>query len=168
MIKKLLVAVLAMAMVIGTMAVSAFAADEVVVRVAGAEGLTGADWSTTENAMTDNGDGTYTITFEGIAAGEYGFKVVKGDSWGDAYNLDGAANGMGDDAKVTVEKDGSSVTITFDGEKAAVTVAEGTADAPADDTPAGDSTAVMGYVVAAVVALAAVVTVISKKRSVEA
>ena len=34
MIKKLLVAVLAMAMVIGTMAVSAFAADDVVVRVA--------------------------------------------------------------------------------------------------------------------------------------
>lgn len=166
MIKKLLVAVLAMAMVIGTMAVSAFAADEV--HVAGDEALTGKAWSTTDNAMTDNGDGTYTITFEGIAAGEYGFKVVKGDSWGDAYNLDGAANGMGDDAKVTVEKDGSSVTITFDGEKAAVTVAEGTADAPADDTPAGDSTAVMGYVVAAVVALAAVVTVISKKRSVEA
>ena len=168
MIKKLLVAVLAMAMVIGTMAVSAFAADDVVVRVAGAEGLTGANWSTTENAMTDNGDGTYTITFKDVKAGEYGFKVLKGDDWGDAYNLDGAANGMGDDAKVTVEKDGSSVTITFDGEKAAVTVTEGTADAPADDTPAGDSTAVMGYVVAAVVALAAVVTVISKKRSVEA
>lgn len=164
MIKKLLVAVLAMAMVIGTMAVSAFAADDVVVRVAGAEGLTGADWSTTENAMTDNGDGTYTITFKDVKAGEYGFKVVKGDSWGDAYNLDGAANGMGDDAKVTVEKDGSSVTITFDGEKAAVTVAEGAVE----DAPAGDSTAVMGYVVAAVVALAAVVTVISKKRSVEA
>ena len=162
MIKKLLVAVLAMAMVIGTMAVSAFAADEV--HVAGDEALTGKAWSTTDNAMTDNGDGTYTITFEGIAAGEYGFKVVKGDSWGDAYNLDGAANGMGDDAKVTVEKDGSSVTITFDGEKAAVTVAEGTVE----DAPAGDSTAVMGYVVAAVVALAAVVTVISKKRSVEA
>lgn len=166
MIKKLLVAVLAMAMVIGTMAVSAFAADEV--HVAGDEALTGVAWSTTDNAMTDNGDGTYTITFKDVKAGEYGFKVVKGDSWGDAYNLDGAANGMGDDAKVTVEKDGSSVTITFDGEKAAVTVAEGTADAPADDTPAGDSTAVMGYVVAAVVALAAVVTVISKKRSVEA
>lgn len=164
MIKKLLVAVLAMAMVIGTMAVSAFAADDVVVRVAGAEGLTGANWSTTENAMTDNGDGTYTITFKDVKAGEYGFKVLKGDDWGDAYNLDGAANGMGDDAKVTVEKDGSSVTITFDGEKAAVTVAEGTVE----DAPAGDSTAVMGYVVAAVVALAAVVTVISKKRSVEA
>jgi hypothetical protein len=166
MIKKLLVAVLAMAMVIGTMAVSAFAADEV--HVAGDEALTGVAWSTTDNAMTDNGDGTYTITFKDVKAGEYGFKVVKGDSWGDAYNLDGAANGMGDDAKVTVEKDGSSVTITFDGEKAAVTVAEGTADAPVEDAPAGDSTAVMGYVVAAVVALAAVVTVISKKRSVEA
>ena len=162
MIKKLLVAVLAMAMVIGTMAVSAFAADEV--HVAGDEALTGVAWSTTDNAMTDNGDGTYTITFKDVKAGEYGFKVVKGDSWGDAYNLDGAANGMGDDAKVTVEKDGSSVTITFDGEKAAVTVAEGAVE----DAPAGDSTAVMGYVVAAVVALAAVVTVISKKRSVEA
>ena len=61
MIKKLLVAVLAMAMVIGTMAVSAFAADEV--HVAGDEALTGVAWSTTDNAMTDNGDGTYTITF---------------------------------------------------------------------------------------------------------
>ena len=159
--KKIATVVAAVAMTVA-MTTTAFAADAV--RVAGDEALTGKNWSTTDNAMTDNGDGTYTITFKDVKAGEYGFKVLKGDAWGDAYNLEGPANGMGDDAKVTVEKDGSSVTITFDGEKAAVTVAEGTVE----DAPAGDSTAVMGYVVAAVVALAAVVTVISKKRSVEA
>ena len=52
--------------------------------------------------------------------------------------------------------------------KYAIDSAEAVGGSAAGDAPAGDSTAVMGYVVAAVVALAAVVTVVSKKRSVEA
>lgn len=161
--KKIATVVAAISMV-AAMTTTAFA-DDVAVRVAGDEGLTGKAWSTTDNAMKDNGDGTYTITFDNVKAGEYGFKVLKGDAWGDAYNLEGGANGMGDDAKVKVEKDGSSVTITFDGTKAAVTVKEGapaaggdTADKPADESPkTGDSTAVVAMVAVAAVAGALVV-----------
>ena len=158
--KKIATVVAAVAMVTA-MTTTAFAADPAV-RVAGDEGLTGKAWSTTDNAMKDNGDGTYTITFENVKAGEYGFKVLKGDNWGDAYNLEGAANGMGDDAKVKVEKDGSSVTITFDGTKAAVTVKEGApadkpADKPAEPPKTGDSTAVVAMVAVAAVAGALVV-----------
>lgn len=162
--KKIATVVAAISMV-AAMTTTAFAADAV--RVAGDEGLTGKAWSTTDNAMTDNGDGTYTITFKDVKAGEYGFKVLKGDAWGDAYNLEGAANGMGDDAKVKVEKDGSSVTITFDGTKASVEVKEGApadtpadkpADKPADESPkTGDSTAVVAMVAVAAVAGALVV-----------
>lgn len=169
MIKKLLVAVLAMAMVIGTMAVSAFAADGDTYNVAGVGGLCGVDWDPSQNQMNDNGDGTWSIEFKDIKAGTYEFKVATNGAWDNGeYNLEGSAGSGASNASVTVEADGSTVVVGFDGEKATVEVVAGTADAPADDTPAGDSTAVMGYVVAAVVALAAVVTVISKKRSVEA
>lgn len=157
--KKVLAAVLAATMVIGMMAVSAFAAD--VYHVAGASGLcNGDEWDTTKNEMTANSDGTYSITFEGVAKGTYGFKVVKGDAWGDAYNLEGAANGMGDDASVEVTEDNSKVVISFDGEKASVVVN------PADDTPTGDASHAALFVVIAAVA-AAVVVVACKKRTVE-
>lgn len=161
--KKVLAAVLAATMVIGMMAVSAFAAD--VYHVAGASGLcNGDEWDTTKNEMTANSDGTYSITFEGVAKGTYGFKVVKGDAWGDAYNLEGAANGMGDDASVEVTEDNSKVVITFDGTKASVAV--NPADAPADDTPTGDASHAALFVVIAAAA-AAVAVVASKKRAVE-
>ncbi|MCM1308248.1 MAG: hypothetical protein NC223_06590 [Butyrivibrio sp.] len=160
--KKVLAAVLAATMVIGMMAVSALADD--VYRVAGAAGLcNGDEWDTTKNEMTANGDGTYSITFEGVAAGTYGFKVLKGDAWGDAYNLEGAANGMGDDASVEVAEDNSKVVISFDGEKASVVVN------PADegtDTPTGDASHAALYVVIAAAA-AAVLVIAGKKRTVE-
>ncbi len=107
------------------------------VHVAGDEAFTGKNWSTTDNAMKDNGDGTYTLTFENVNAGTYGFKVVNGDNWGDAYNLEGPANGMGDEARVTVEKDGSTVIIGFDGSKATLKVIE-----PATEEPSNDETTV--------------------------
>ena len=165
--KKIVTVVAAVATVFA-MTTTAFA-DEPAVRVAGDEALTGKAWSTTDNEMTANGDGTYTITFKDVKAGEYGFKVVKGDSWGDAYNLEGAANGMGDDAKVKVEADGSSVTITFDGTKASVEVKAASTDAPSTDAPAadekpadkapvtGDAVAVVAMVAVAAVAGAMVV-----------
>ena len=159
--KKIATVVAAVAMVTA-MTTTAFAADEVV-RVAGAPELNGVGWEPKDAPkMTAKGDGTYEITFDNVKAGEHSFKVVKGDSWGDAYNLEGPANGMGDDAKVKVEKDGSSVTITFDGTKAAVTVKEGApadkpADKPADAPDTGDSTAVVAMVAVAAVAGALVV-----------
>ena len=162
--KKIATVVAAVAMVTA-MTTTAFAADPAV-RVAGAEGLTGVNWDpATSPEMTAKGDGTYEITFENIKAGDYGFKVIKGDAWGDAYNLEGTANGMGDDAQVKVEKDGSTVVIKFDGTKASVEVKEAAADKapaadekPADKAPVtGDATAVVAMVVVAAVAGALVV-----------
>ena len=124
----------ATAAMVTAMGITAFAADEV--HVAGAQELTGANWDTKANAMTDDGDGTWSIEFKNVPAGEWSFKVVKGNDWGDAYNLDGAANGMGDDAKVKVEKDGSTVVIGFDGTKAIIEKNEaGSAETPTTEAP---------------------------------
>ena len=59
-IKKVLAAVLAATMIIGSMAVAAFAADTY--NVAGAEGRCGVDCDPAQNQMKDNGDGTYEVT----------------------------------------------------------------------------------------------------------
>lgn len=62
--------------------------------VAGTGSLCGSEWSADDaaNAMTKNADGTYSITFTGIAAGTHEFKVTDGswtNSWpGQNYKLD--------------------------------------------------------------------------------
>ena len=193
MIKKLLVAVLAMAMVLGTMAVSAFAA-EVKITVEWAEddntgaiegaslwiwGATGLDLNYTESqkwpgdALTKNDDGTWSGTF---TVEEDAFKIIPtvnpnfdaGNTMYQTVDSDALTTVDGGEYIVKVgalDEEKGQYTIESITEPTADTPAE---DTPAEDTPAGDSTSVMGYVVAAVVALAAVVTVISKKRSVEA
>ncbi len=181
MIKKLLVAVLAMAMVLGTMAVSTFAAEyEVKITVEWAEDentgaidnmslwVWGADvgLNYTESqawpgdALTKNDDGTWSATF-----------TVKEDSFYLIPSVNDAAYQTVDSEALTSVSGEYKVkvgAINDEGKYEFVSITAPTGDAPAGDTPAGDSTAVMGYVVAAVVALAAVVTVVSKKRSVEA
>lgn len=90
--------------------------------VLGDEGLTGANWGngpegTTPAAgqMTEGSDGMFTKTFEGVAAGEYQFKVLQDPAdfgWDHAYVTDPAnehGNGF-----VTVAADNSKVTITID------------------------------------------------------
>lgn len=90
--------------------------------VLGDEGLTGANWGngtegTTPAAgkMTEGADGVFTKTFEGVAAGEYQFKVLQDPAdfgWDHAYVTDPAnehGNGF-----VTVAADNSKVTITID------------------------------------------------------
>lgn len=74
--------------------------------VAGAEGLTGEDWNPTSaaNEMTKDGN-VYTITFEDVAAGTYGFKVVKNGSWTTAW--------PSSDYSLTVDET-ADVIITFD------------------------------------------------------
>ena len=51
--------------------------------IAGSEGLTGSNWSTTDtdNQMTKNADGTYTIVYSTVPAGSYEFKVTKNGDW---------------------------------------------------------------------------------------
>ena len=62
--------------------------------VAGTGSLCGSEWSADDaaNAMTKKADGTYSITFTGIAAGTHEFKVTDGswtNSWpGQNYKLD--------------------------------------------------------------------------------
>ncbi len=88
--------------------------------VAGEAGLCGAGWDPAANQMTYDGDGTWSITFTGIAAGTYQFKVVEGGAWGNPdYNLEGLANSSGN-ANITVEIDNATVVIGFDGEKAVI------------------------------------------------
>ncbi len=93
--------------------------------VAGDEGLCGVDWDVSANQMINNGDGTWTKEFTNIAAGTYGFKVVENASWNNpVYNLDGDASGSAPNATVTVDKDGSTVIVGFNGSRATVSVIE--------------------------------------------
>jgi hypothetical protein len=64
------------------------------------------EWSKSDsNMMTDNGDGTWSITMD-LTAGSYTYKVT--DTMGMWY-----PDGMGTDLKLTVATDGA-VTFTFD------------------------------------------------------
>lgn len=161
--KRVITAVLAMAMVIGMMAMTAFAADDTYSVIGSING----NWDK-DTDLVKQADGTYSVDITDVKAGSYEFKIRTNHAWDNGeYNLEGDASSGGANAKVDVAKDGSTVTITFDGTKAAVTVKEASA-APADKTPAAGDSSVMVYIVAAVAALSAVVAVVAKRRSVEA
>lgn len=162
--KRVITAVLAMAMVIGMMAMTAFAADDTYSVIGSING----NWDK-DTDLVKQADGTYSVDLTDVKAGSYEFKIRTNHAWDNGeYNLEGDASSGGANAKVDVAKDGSTVTITFDGTKAAVTVKDGSAAAPADKTPAAGDSSVMVYIVAAVAALSAVVAVVAKRRSVEA
>lgn len=160
--KRVITAVLAMAMVIGMMAMTAFAADDTYSVIGSING----NWDK-DTDLVKQADGTYSVDITDVKAGSYEFKIRTNRAWDNGeYNLEGDASSGGANAKVDVAKDGSTVTITFDGTKAAVTVKEASAATPA--TPAAGDSSVMVYIVAAVAALSAVVAVVAKRRSVEA
>lgn len=102
---------------------------EVSYYVAGAEGLCGKNWDPAGSPMTKNDDGTYSVTFTGIAAGTYEFKVTNG-TWDDSWNLEGSANDGAPNASVEVAENDSTVVVTFDGERASVEVKTGEEPAP--------------------------------------
>lgn len=90
--------------------------------VLGDTGLTGADWGNgpegttpASGKMVEGADGVFTKTFDGVAHGEYQFKVLQDPAdfgWDHAYVTDPAnehGNGF-----VTVAADNSKVTITID------------------------------------------------------
>lgn len=162
--KRVITAVLAMAMVIGMMAMTAFAADDTYSVI----GTINGNWDK-DTDLVKQADGTYSVDITDVKAGSYEFKIRTNHAWDNGeYNLEGDASSGGSNAKVEVAKDGSTVTVTFDGTKAAVTVKDASAAAPADKTPAAGDSSVMVYIVAAVAALSAVVAVVAKRRSVEA
>lgn len=165
--KRVITAVLAMAMVIGMMAMTAFAADDTY-SVCGS--INGEDGWNKDTDLVKQADGTYSVDIKDVKAGSYEFKIRTNHAWDNGeYNLEGDASSGGANAKVDVAKDGSTVTVTFDGTKAAVTVKEAGAATPAAPaTPAAGDSSVMVYIVAAVAALSAVVAVVAKRRSVEA
>lgn len=83
--------------------------------VAGVKSLCGTEWNAndTNNQMTKNEDGTYSITYKDVAEGEYQFKVVCDSSiW---YGNEG--NNIAFEVSATCD-----VTITFNPETKAITV----------------------------------------------
>lgn len=164
--KRVITAVLAMAMVIGMMAMTAFAADDTYSVVGSINGEDG--WNK-DTDLVKQADGTYSVDIKDVKAGSYELKVRVNHAWDTSYNTEGVAVGENSNVKVDVAKDGSTVTVTFDGEKVAVAVKDASATTPAAPaTPAAGDSSVMVYIVAAVAALSAVVAVVAKRRSVEA
>lgn len=119
---KVLSMILIMAMVLSMFCImpmySASAATGELYVVAGDEGLTGENWnaSSTENQMTDNGDGTYTKTFADVPAGSYGFKVTDG-TWTNSWGKDGGSANYSLTLSTTCD-----VTIIFNSETKLITV----------------------------------------------
>ena len=88
-----------------------------------ASGLCEGDWdpACTGTALTDNGDGTYSATFD-VPAGEYEGKVALDGAWTENYGVDGVADG--DNIAFTVDSDGP-VTFTWDSETKILTIEMG-------------------------------------------
>ena len=68
-----------------------------------------------ENKMTANADGSYEITFEGIAASEtpYEFKVTTNGAWEPAYGYDGLIGPGGSNVQLLITEDNSTVKIVL-------------------------------------------------------
>ena len=73
------------------------------------------------SALTDNGDGTYSATFD-VPAGDYEVKVALDGAWTENYGVDGAADG--DNYAFSVAADGP-VTFTWDSETKILTIEVG-------------------------------------------
>ena len=171
MIKKVLAAVLAMAMVIGMMAMSTFAADrELTVTVKwdaakDEESMSAWCWGEIENytaakewpgdAMTKNADGTWTIKF-----------TVTDDADAEVGFIPSCSLGQTTDVKIPAS--GDVTIVVSDKKEVKEDGTEGHYLASVEGDVAGGDSSVMVYVVAAVVAVAAAVTVVCKRRSVEA
>ena len=153
--RKVIVALLAMTMALGMLTMAVSAAEDKY-NVAGAEGLCGVNWDPSANEMSKDGD-VWVKEFKDIKAGTYEFKIATNGAWDNGeYNLEGDASSGGANASVKVEKDGSTVIVKFDGEKASVEVVS--------DAPAG----VTAPVVAAVIAVVSMVGIVvfTKRRTV--
>ena len=109
-LSKILVLVLALAMLTATFTLIANAAAGQTWTVAGVKALCGTDWNTgdTKNDMTyDAATDSYVKVYYNVKAGSYQFKCAKDHKWDTAY--------PGSNYNLKVEKDGSTVTITLKG-----------------------------------------------------
>ena len=157
--RKLIVAVMAMALALGMLTMSASAADTKYYVVGNMQG-----WDKDNGIeMTDAGNGIYTYTFEVADTNVVEFKILTAPDWETQISIGGGNNG----GNITYTPDAAGkLTITLDSAKIgpnneaddAVTVA------PAVPTT-GDATPVAVVAVIALVAAAGVV-VCAKRRAV--
>ena len=104
--KKALTLVLALVLCLSVLSVAAFAAGDYYC-IAG----TMNNWnSDSADRLTDNGDGTYSITFTDLAAGYYEFKFTKNGSWDTCYG--GSFPGSGQEADLY--SPGSNICFTLE------------------------------------------------------
>ncbi len=98
--------ILAVLMLVAALPLTAFAAETYY--VAGDSGLCNEQWNVagSNDVLTDNGDGTYSKTYESVAVGSYGFKVTNG-TWDVQWN-----DGNGNNILITLTAI-SDVTITL-------------------------------------------------------
>lgn len=116
------------------------------------------NWAADNEAgvMMDLGNGSYQVTYSGVAAGDYELKVTKGGTWDENWGANGA---NGDNVKFTVGE-GQDVTITFNAETGKITVSLSGGDS---NPPTGDYT-VAALVVAMMAATAGAVVLTKKKE----
>ena len=112
--KRLFAILIAAVFCLSLVGLTAFAATEYF--VAGTEGLCGTAWAADDqfNKMTENEDGTYSITYPNVAVGTYEFKVTAGN-WENCWGKDGQNYPI----EVTTAGD---VTITFNPNDQKITV----------------------------------------------
>ena len=121
--------------------------------VAGVAGLcNGKEWdpAAAENAMTKGNDGTYSITFTGVAAGEYELKVTAGN-WDNCWG-----NSKGNNVKFSISE-AADITVKFNPETGKVTVLNGENPITGDMNLAAVSVALLA-------ATAGLVVTVSKKK----
>ena len=163
LVKKIVVAVLAMAMAIGMLAVSASAAEFSALQIAGSFNGWGFE------AMTKVDDKFY-IEIE-VEAGKVEFKCSPTGDWGSQINTTGA-DGMGNNIELNAETAGKYYIVVdttklepgtegfwYSGDAVSLET-----EAPTASTPAGDATPFIAVAAVAVLALGAVVVLASKKN----
>ena len=97
-------------------------------------GTINGNWDT-DTDMTKGEDGVYTAVLENVAAGAYEYKIRANHSWdGDDWG-EGGVKKAGN-IKIDVEKDGSTVTITFDPSTDPATITD---EVTAPEEPAGNT-----------------------------
>lgn len=116
------------------------------------------NWAADNEAgvMMDLGNGSYQITYSGVAAGDYELKVTKGGTWDENWGANGA---NGDNVKFTVGE-GQDVTVTFNSLTGEITVSLSGGDF---NPPSGDYS-VAALVVAMMAATAGAVVLTKKKE----
>ena len=77
-------------------------AEDAVYMVVGTQSLTGSDWDTTDtdNLMTKNADGTYTIVYSAVPAGTHEFKITENGEW--KWPADNYVLNLDSTSKVTI------------------------------------------------------------------